>query len=332
MPKPDVLRTAVIERALEFAWDSWAQLGVSAEARVEDQRAADPEALLVFTFEIARRDPRLFDEVLDWLRENERLVSVQRLRNLSRDDRDRSVVDAALHWVSRFRRNPRFRSERKPPGGDTEPLFVSGAAASTRSDPLFLEHGLVRGLAEPSHKSREPDVSLPINFAFRLRLALGVNSRAEVMRYLLTVRAPDVPAQLVAQVTSYAKQNVAETLEGLVGAGVVNAFRIGNERRYSIDREAWAHVLGLDAEQLPSYREWPELLWAVRQIIRFLDQPELEDRSPYLHASAARDLVESIEPNLLFARVPVLGKSLSGERYWEGFAETVDAALDALRR
>lgn len=325
------LREHAIERALEFAWDSWAQLGVSAEPRVEDHRAADPEALLVFTFEIARRDPRLFDEVLDWLRENERLVSVQRLRNLSRDDRDRQVLEAALQWVSRFRRNPRFRRKRSA-GGDTEALFSGDGADTRRSDPLFLEHGLVRGLAEPTYKSRKPNVSLPINFAFRVRLALGVNSRAEVIRYLLTVPAPDVPAQLVAQVTSYAKQNVAETLDGLVEAGAVTAYTVANERRYSIDREAWARAVGLRPEELPSYREWPQLLWAVRQIFRFLDDPTLEDRSPYLQASAARDLVDRIERDLLFAGVEVTGKALPGERYWEGFVETVDAALEALRR
>jgi hypothetical protein len=326
------LRTRAIEQALEFAWDSWAQLGVSAQARVEDDRVADPEALLVFTLEVARHDARLFDEVLDWLRKNERLVSVQRLRNLCRDDRERRVVQAALDWVSRFRRNPRFRSRDTPRAAATEALFGSDGSEDRRSDPLFLEHGLVRGIAEPSFKSRRPDVLLPTNFAFRLRLALGVNSRAEVIRYLLTVPAPDVPAQLVAQVTSYAKQNVAETLDGLVEAGIVTAFSIANERRYSIDRAAWSRLLGLETEALPRHRDWPQLLWAVRRIIRFLDDPELEERSPYLRASAARDLIEEIEPSLLFAGVHVSSRSLPGEQYWDSFAETVDAALAALRR
>ena len=36
------------------------------------------------------------DEVLDWLALNERLMSVQRLRNLCRDDADRTLAEAAL--------------------------------------------------------------------------------------------------------------------------------------------------------------------------------------------------------------------------------------------
>ena len=80
------LRDSVTTRLLGFAWDQWAQLGVFAPTSRRDQTAADPEALLLFTFEVGRSDPRLFDEVLDWLLANERLVSVQRLRNLCRDD------------------------------------------------------------------------------------------------------------------------------------------------------------------------------------------------------------------------------------------------------
>lgn len=66
-------------------------MGVFATARRADRWAADPEALLLFTLEVARADARLFDEVLDWLALNERLVSVQRLRNLYRDDTDRGA-------------------------------------------------------------------------------------------------------------------------------------------------------------------------------------------------------------------------------------------------
>lgn len=325
------LRTRAIRQALEFAWDSWAQLGVSAQAGVEDHRVADPEALLVFSFEVARHDARLLDEVLDWLRQNERLVSVQRLRNLCRDERDRQVVLVVLHWVSRFRRNPRFRGREAPSAGTAEALFGDNDGDGWETDPSFLEHGLVRGVAEPSFKSGRPDVLLPINFAFRLRLALSVTSRAEVVRYLLTVPAPDVPAQLVAQVTSYAKQNVAETLDGLVEAGLLRAFSIGNERRYSIDREPWSRLLGLQPDALPAHRDWPQLLWAVRRIVRFLDDPELDGRSLYLRASAAHDLIEEIEPSVRFAGVHV-GRSLPGERYWDSFAETVDASLEGLRR
>ena len=59
------LRDRVRSELTSFAWDQWAQMGVFAPSERRDQWAADPEALLLFSFEIGRDDPRLFDEVLD---------------------------------------------------------------------------------------------------------------------------------------------------------------------------------------------------------------------------------------------------------------------------
>ncbi len=106
------LRREVRARLLAFAWDQWAQVGAFGTARRAD-RTADPEALLLFTLEVARADARLFDEVLDWLALNERLVSVQRLRNLCRDHTDRALAEAALAWVAQSR-EPRRSSPRRP--------------------------------------------------------------------------------------------------------------------------------------------------------------------------------------------------------------------------
>jgi hypothetical protein len=79
------LRDEIVADCIGLAWDQWSQLGLSGAAPARrEERAADPEALLLFTLEIGRDDPRLFDEVLDWLSVNEQFVSVQRLRNLVR--------------------------------------------------------------------------------------------------------------------------------------------------------------------------------------------------------------------------------------------------------
>lgn len=324
------LKERAVSQALEFAWNSWAQMGVFVTPRIEDSRAADPEALLVFTLEVARRDPRLFDEVLDWLLENERLISVQRLRNLCRDDSDTRVVAAALRWVSQFRPNPRFGrgappKERWP----QEPLFGARVADVWNPDPIFLEFGLVRPAAAPTGKSQAPDVKRSVNLAFRLRLALGVSSRAEVVRFLLTNPAPDVSAQVVAEAVAFSKRNVFQALDGLAEAGIVSQLTVGNERRYAIERERWWALLHVD--EPPEHREWPQLLWAVRQLLRWLDDPAIDALSDSMRASAARDLIERIENSLQLAGVPVVGKSLPGARYWEGFDETADGALAALR-
>src|SRR4051794_35645237 len=116
-------RDEVLSDLREFAWTQWAQLGVSAAApERRKERAADPEALLLFTLEIGRAEPRLFDEVLDWFASNEPLVSVQRLRNLCATPTDRALVDAALSWVAHARGRQRGSSPARSAHA-LEPLF-----------------------------------------------------------------------------------------------------------------------------------------------------------------------------------------------------------------
>src|SRR5215469_15025819 len=78
------IRDKVGQGLLDFAWRQWAQIGVSATVKGVDRWAVDPEALILFTIGIARRDPQLFDEMLDWMAFNHELLSAQRLRNLAR--------------------------------------------------------------------------------------------------------------------------------------------------------------------------------------------------------------------------------------------------------
>ncbi len=324
------LRRLVREESIAFAWGQWAQIGVFADTDRRDDWVVDPEALLLFTLEIARHDPRLFDEVLDWLRENERAISVQRLKNLSRDDADRALVAAALGWVSRYRKNPRFTRAAPIARRDSlEPLFPLLSPRVPNPDHAFLESGLAKPDSVPSRKSTRPRLDAPINFAFRMRELFGVSSRAEIVRYLLTVQAPNVPAQLVAEATAYAKRNVFQSLSALTAAGVVQTITVANERRYSMSTAIWQDVLALD--EMPRHKDWPQLLWAVRRIARVLEQSGLSEASEYMLASAARDLMQEVEESLRFAGVPVVGGHRPGAEYWSAFVETVQRSLTVLR-
>jgi hypothetical protein len=272
--------------------------------------AQDPEALIVFTLEIARAEPRLFDELMDWMLVNESLLSVRRLRAMRIDETDRALTAAALAWLARQR--PRARlSNREPTATATtlQPLFRSGGLVR-EADEDFASAGWSRPPLSPSHKSSPPDPMASINLAFRLRQILGVGIRAEAVRVLLSIDAPWVNAQTLARSTGYAKRNVHEALAGLSKAGVVSAFTVGGEQRYKADHPAWAALLGCSPEELPSDRDWPQLLGTLRRILRWSSQPELTTMSDYLRASSTRDLLEAIRPDLAFAGIPVdLGPS-----------------------
>ncbi len=326
--RSSTLKRRVDDALVELAWNAWAQMGVLAEPRREERRAMDPEALLLFTLEIGRSDARLFDEVLDWLIVNGRLLSVQRLRNLCRDDEDEALAEAALAWAAQH--GARLGSSPRPPAGlrPPEPLFRAATRKLARPDAVFLGAGFVKPETRPSGKSRAPDLHAPINFAFRLRQLFGVGSRAEVLRELLTSDAPFVSANVVAESAGYAKRNVHETLGALAAAGALGTMRRRGEIAYSIDKTRWASLLGLSPRELPQHQNWQQLFWALRTLARWLAQDQLDGLSPYMLASEARTLAEQIDPALSYAGVPVHPlRPGTGEEYWQTFVEIVDEIL-----
>ena len=325
----ETLSLEVASALQELSWDQWSQLGVSAAApQHREERAADPEALLLFTFEIGRGDPRLFDEVLDWLALNEPLVSVHRLRNLCATAMDRALVDAVLAWTARV------RGRNRP--DDTKPLGVSAAleplfpalGVPDDVDPAFAKYGFARARLERSGKSQAPRLHDPICFAFRLRRLLGVGVRAEVIRALLTIRAPRLSGKVIAASAGFAQRNVREGLTHLFEAGVVQVVNIADDRHYATDSPDWSALLGLaSARDLPVHYDWIPAYRALTRIYRWLQQPGLDELSPYLRASGARTLVTEIEADLRYVGVPPGLCASLGADFWDEFAAITRAAI-----
>jgi DNA-binding transcriptional ArsR family regulator len=329
------LRDTVTTRLLEFAWDEWAQMGVFATPRRESPWAADPEAHLVFTLQVARSDPRLFDELLDWFATNSSQISVQRLRNMCIKD-DEALCEAAIEWVvqngDRPRRLVSRPKTRRAPG---EPLFY-GRRKPTRLDESFAAFGFQRPPAQRTRKSRHPDPRRPINLAFLFRNVFGVGSRAEIMRFLLTASGhapssrPQFTTLAIADAAGFAKRNVQEALTALVDAGAIELARRGNEHLYSIDSEAWRTTLRIDG-RLPQYRDWAQALLGVRVLHRWLWQGDLDALTPYMLASEARLLWGQIDSAFGHAGIPVRpARPAEGEEFWDVFVDQVDQVLARL--
>jgi hypothetical protein len=314
---PTALREQLERRLVEFAWEEWAQMGVLAAPRRQSPWAQDPEALIVFTLEVARSEPRLFDELLDWMLANETLLSVRRLRAMCIDETDRALLAATIAWLAR--RRPRARLRAGPPDSAPQvlrPLFHDGGPVP-EADPDFVTAGLLRPSLTPSEKSLPPDLSTPINLDFRLRAILGVSIRAEVVRIMLTVQAPWMTAQALARAS-------------LSAARVLSASAVGGEQRYTIDKSGWAALLQSVPAELPSHRDWPQLLGALRAILRWSQHEELQSTSDYLRASSARQLLERIRPELAFAGITIDSHPTaeSAPRQLQTAVEGALAALD----
>ncbi len=295
-----------------FAWDEWSQMGILSAPRRTSTWAQDPEALLVFTFEIARADPRLFDEMLDWLLINEHLLSVRRLRSFSRDPLDTSLTETVLAWVGRHRARTRFSSATKPEARNAlEQLHPGEGFPIRHRDEVFAEHGWLRAETASSGKAQPPDLRAPINFAFRMRQLLGVGARAEVVRVMLTTDAPRITSATIAKSAGYAKRNVQEALTALEQAGVLTSTRGGYEQRHGIERGGWAALLAVDG--FPAHVDWAQLLRGLRRILRWLRHAADADLSDYMLASEARDLLEDVRADLEYAGIVLPRRQTSAE-------------------
>lgn len=330
----------VRKELLEFAWSQWAQMGLSAHTSRTDRWAMDPEALILFTTEVARRDPRLFDEMLDWLARSGRLLSLQRLRNLvPRFPSDRRLLDAVVAWAAESApplRWPKIGQRATLGDAKAQPLFHPDVLSFVAEpDPVFARHGYLRPRADPSGRSTDPDVHTPIGLAFRLRLFFGPGTRSEVVRVLLTVTDGPLDATRIADEAGFAKRNVNETLTALVGSGGVKARWSGNERVFLARRDKWATLLeiGPSVDRMPTFVSWVHLLPSLVEVLLWLEAETEAGDSEYLASSRARDLVDRIALDLqIVGLTPPSDRSLLGADYLPAFVELVESQLKVIGR
>ena len=335
----ETLRDRVRDHLLAFAWAEWAQMGLSGRRGGSDTRAMDPEAFLLFTIEIARLDPRLFDETLDWLATNGALLSLTRLRHLEgRHPGDTNLVHAVLAWASQASSVLQWRVPRPTYPSSTVEVFDPGLISFIpETDPTFSAFGFSRPPVRRSRKSEPPDYRLPINFAFQLRSLFGVGTRPEAVRVLLTRDELLLDAAFIAQQAAFSKRNVSEALLALVNGGVLKARWSGNERLFTTYRSRWAHLLehGETADSLPRFAPWIPLLRTLTAIHVWLEHHYDSSWSTYMVSSQTRQLVDSLASDLaeLASDLAELGFPLDRmdlspeESGWTAFENLVTALL-----
>lgn len=317
------------QKLLDFAWRQWNQVGVSASVSGEDRWAVDPEALILFTIGLGRWDPRLFDEMLDWIALNHGLLSMQRLRNLTaRFPVAAGLVAAVIAWTREP--VPVQLLKDQPTPAKKQPVFspdVLGFIAV--ADPAFEEYGYLRPQVTRSGKSREPDPMAPASLAFQLRHLFGPGGRSEVMRVLLTWEQGPLDATRIADEAGFAKRNASDALTALAASGAISAAWSGNERLFTADHSQWAALLG--RTELPAFVPWTHLLPAALEVICWLDTESGTTDSDYLIASHARTVMARITRDLQVAAVATPRESLPvGPSYLPAVLTTVDAMLAKL--
>ena len=275
------------ELLLSFLWRQWSALGVAGHAATGDKWMIDPEALLLFSTVAARRDARLFDEILDWLLTNGSWINLQRLSRLQQERElgDASILAAIAGHLSHESAHGKWKilTRKAEPIASRDlarPLFP-GVPVLGSMDEEFLRWGWQRGPVKLRGLSQPPRPDQPATFLIKLRALFGRQSRAEIIAWLLAHESGH-PAEMAREL-SYYPRSLQVVLNELTLSGHVRAVRAAREKHFAIRHEEWRFLLTWKSEASPDFPlwvQWGALFRVLRRFHDLLDRPDLGTMSP----------------------------------------------------
>lgn len=305
-PSLTSFRDHLVEVLLQFLWRQWSALGVAGYARSKDPWMLDPEALLLFSLPIARHDPRLFDEIIDWLHENGTWVNLQRLQSLWKEYRlgEGGLLAPIARGMASDSSHSKWKVLEKstPVASDGEsirPVF-EGVPVTGTPDPDFLRWGWQRGRLDLRRMSQPPRPDQPATFLFKLRALFGRQARAEVIAWLLS-HEHGHPAEIARQ-TGYYRRSIQIVLNELETSGHIRSFRAGREKQFSLVHGEWRFLLTWSpAEHFPLWIAWAPLFRVLQNFLDCLSQPGIDERSERFQAIQLREALNDSMPALIQA-------------------------------
>ncbi|HRY52174.1 MAG TPA: hypothetical protein P5186_29450 [Candidatus Paceibacterota bacterium] len=320
-PSLQEFRSDYQSRLLDFVWRQWSALGVAGQTEVADQRIVDLEALLLLTCTIGRYDPRLFDEVLDWLQANSWLINIMRLKRILRTEKfaGERVLASVAGLFAKGAEAPKWKqlaASSKLPRLREQLFFDEGGQPIPiigKPEPNFVRYGLERGPLRLRGYSREFRPMEPATLILQLRALFGINARCEIVAYLLTHDAAH-PSQ-IARKAHYFTRAVQGTLVDMSRSGVIQVRLTGREKHYWLKQDSWKQVLNRGDSAALKWINWPPLFSALEQIWLRLQDEKLLSLEPLLQASELRQFMAKVRPSLERAG---FDRELSDDRHYLG--------------
>lgn len=294
---------------LRLLWRQWSALGVAGYAASSDPWVIDPEALLLFSTEIARLDSRLFDEILDWLSDYASWISLQRLSRMRKEYQfgAGTVLSAVAEHLAVSSPHQKWKvlcGGNQPKDSESveraaQPLFPT-AGHFGKEDTVFLKWGWQRGPVGHRGLSVAPRVDQPAAFLLKLRSLFGRQSRAEIIAWLLAHESGH-PAEIARQ-TGYYRRSVQLVLNELEMSGHIRSRRAGREKHFAIVHEQWRFLVSWKEQQtmpfeFPQWIHWPTLFAVLDRVHHFLNNPNLKSMSPSLQAIELRQALQVTHPS-----------------------------------
>ncbi len=293
-------KTELSQTVLDFLWAAWSQVGVMGGAAPSIPCIVDPEPMLLLTWACARQDPRIFDELLDWMVRNGRWINVGRLSTLMEADRvcPPSLVGAMAAFMSQHDKTPKWKTlaHRCQPikGAMAEPLFLRQGKPlffkEEERDETFFRYGWLRSPVRPRNQSLPPPSWAPAGLLLKSRAFFGVSIRADAYSYLM-VNGPCTASRLAREM-GYSQRRVQDAL---VDMQMGNAFQVrqdGNRKEYFIPAQKGWQLLFEAPPEAMRRLNWRALGCGVSKILKATQDMKEEGLTPYIFASEFSKWVE----------------------------------------
>lgn len=228
-----------LDALLDLLWRQWRCLGVAGQMAPGDSHyVLDPEALLLFSSRFCRYDQRLYDLVIDWLRQNGGFVNIQRLKSLAKKAAWSDLP--SLGFMATKASEQQGRKWQKLANDLTslrahEPscmfwdLEQRSVGHQLEVDEAAMQYGLIRNPYLPSAKVTPFPVSDCATILLQLRGAFGLSARAETILVLLNQEACKI--QDIADRSGYSWKSIQDVLTELCATPLAATHGAGKRGR-----------------------------------------------------------------------------------------------------
>lgn len=261
----DKAHLTLIDATLSALWVQWRAIGGMTSANRPARSTVDAEALILASLALRSHEPRLDDVLFDWLVTNSELLSVQRIKNLTR---------AFPSTVS------------KQLGG------VGASVAAAGKD--FRWSGLATNTTRRKRSSQQvrraiaPNLYDPAAIMLRLRVGIGIGNKADVLSFLLGIGAAAATVREIADATGYTVHALHRTVGDLAAAGLIHPTDTA-PAQYSVRSKGWQNFL--ESERLTKWYYWLRTYAFVAEFDQWTSDTRDRTVTPYALGVQARDLL-----------------------------------------
>jgi len=319
-------RETLLDSMIRFLWRQWSALGVMGEAGTEDNWVLDPEPLLIFSLEIARYEPRLFDEITAWLLVNGQWLDTARMRRLlkQQDERAIRVIGGTLQYVLSNGNERKWRNlaklcenifKKQPRSDWVEVLFKEKSGkdhpVATTAEPHFSIFYINRPKIDFQRKSREVPINAKTNIRFLLRALFGIGGKSESVLYLLTHEGGR-PREIADSVGLF-WLSIQNSLLELSKSGLILTRTKGKKTEYWISHKKWWEFLAASVpETTLKWLNWSAVFEALSVVWKTIDKLASGKESDYMKSSKLQDSLEVLSQEFARAgydmpRLPTMG-------------------------